>query len=175
MKTTYLKVIVSNNQVDPFVKVHFRKDQDGNVFAFFPELEGSPGLKSCYAHIGQHSSCAEEYAFQECKYATLAESKDLINELVLQVHYNLSIQVNYFFEALDIEKCKKIVEETKEGEIGILCSHYSINIQSKYYQDEDLEPEAMDFDFEEFQEELGHWMEVNEYDDLIISKVSEEN
>lgn len=54
--------------------VMFRVDDGGEVTAVFPFEAGSPGHMSCYAHIGQHSSCdlgwvletraatAEEYA-----------------------------------------------------------------------------------------------------------------
>jgi hypothetical protein len=38
------------------VKVVFRKDLDGTVFALFPEIEGARGMCTSYEHVGQHSS-----------------------------------------------------------------------------------------------------------------------
>jgi hypothetical protein len=74
--------------------------------------------------------------------------------------------MNYFTETLDVEACKAKIAKTREDEICILCPHYSINIQSKYYKDESLDPEAMDWDFDDFEEKIGQTMYVNDYDDL---------
>lgn len=48
---------------EPIVPVLFRADSEpgDNITAVFPTLPGSPGLMSCYAHIGQHSSCSRDW------------------------------------------------------------------------------------------------------------------
>lgn len=75
---------------------------------------------------------------------------------------------NYYTELLDVEKCKELIAKTRKDEITILCPLYSINIQSKYYNDEhlDRDPEDIDWDFTDFEELIGERMFVNDYDDL---------
>ena len=70
-------------------KVIFKIDKESNtVFAFFPdmlynvELYGKD-MKTCYAHLGQHSACAPEY-IKECKEAKYNEYADLLKELIGQ-------------------------------------------------------------------------------------------
>lgn len=53
------------------------------LFAYFPQL------KTCYAHIGQHSDCAIEYV-NECRYATFDEFKGLKAELE-SIGYDLKL------------------------------------------------------------------------------------
>lgn len=70
---------------------------NGDLIAYFPYMKyGYNGyrndLKTCYAHVGQHSSCAPEYA-KECRYATEAEYKDLKTELE-SLGYDLKLSVN---------------------------------------------------------------------------------
>lgn len=75
-----------------------------NVFAFFPNenyyskdnigyggvtKENWQDMKTCYAHIGQHSSCHINYA-KECKDATPTQYNDLKNELQ-GLGYNLTV------------------------------------------------------------------------------------
>lgn len=61
------------------------KDSENDVFAYFPQQ------KECYAHIGQHSKCSEEYAM-ECKKAKHYQYYELLIELVSQVGYrNLNV------------------------------------------------------------------------------------
>lgn len=45
----------------------------------------------------------------------------------------------------------------------ILCPHYSINIQSRYD-----DGEQMDWDFDGLEQELGETLMVNDYDDLVV-------
>lgn len=66
----------------------------GELFAFFPQLKyGFNGyrndLKTCYAHIGQHSACAKEYE-QESRAARPNEYNPLKSELE-SIGYNLKI------------------------------------------------------------------------------------
>ena len=63
------------------VKFLFEKDSDTEVFAFFPEEIHNGKVKTCYAHIGQHSACADEYA-AECNPAKYADYQDLLKELI---------------------------------------------------------------------------------------------
>lgn len=43
--------------------VKFLKEDDGDIFAYFPQLKAdNQGNRTCYAHIGQHSACSPEYA-----------------------------------------------------------------------------------------------------------------
>ena len=50
-----------------FKRVVFLKDDDGDVWAFFPDtFDERTGYYMSYAHIGQHSECALEYAM-ECE------------------------------------------------------------------------------------------------------------
>ena len=58
------------------VKVIFRKDKEGNIIAFFPELRVNYGNIASYMHIGQHS---------EADYWFYKETKRLINRNI--VHY----------------------------------------------------------------------------------------
>ena len=65
------------------------------VFAYFPDepFNDSPGLNTCYAHIGQHGACHVDYAM-ESKHASSDEFKDLCRELQY-IGYNLQIQDKY--------------------------------------------------------------------------------
>jgi len=63
--------------------VKFLKDIDGDVYAYFPQLNerrNSVAYKTCYAHVGQHSACHVDY-MKECKLATALEYADLLAEL----------------------------------------------------------------------------------------------
>ena len=73
------------------VMVLFRVDRcgefKGSVTAVFPEMEGSPGLMTCYAHVGQHSSCSLGWMRDK----TRPEYKDLASEL-RRIGYDLVIK-----------------------------------------------------------------------------------
>jgi hypothetical protein len=73
---------------------------------------------------------------------------------------------NYFLETLDVEACKELIAKTRKDEITILCPHYSINIQSKYFHDDTIDPESMHWDWEDFEQLLDTTLFVNDYDDL---------
>ena len=63
------------------------------VAVFVDEIENSRfGDKcySCYAHLGQHSTCSQSFLAQNCKKATENEYKELFNELT-QIGYNLKL------------------------------------------------------------------------------------
>jgi len=62
-----------------------------DVFAFFPKekYNNQQGMFTCYAHIGQHSSCHIDYA-NECKKATKKQYEPLLQELE-SLGYNLNV------------------------------------------------------------------------------------
>ena len=62
------------------VKVIFRKDKEGNVIAFLPELRVNHGNIASYMHIGQHSEASLQYYWETVK-ATEEEYKPLLKEL----------------------------------------------------------------------------------------------
>ena len=75
------------------VKFLYNKDNN-DLFAFFPQLNYNKdlyglGMKTCYTHVGQHSSCSIEYAKASIK-ATPEQYKDLLNELV-SIGYDLKV------------------------------------------------------------------------------------
>ena len=77
------------------VMVLFRVDRygdfKGDVTAVFPELEASPGMMTCYAHIGQHSSCSLGWYREKTRPAKPEEYKDLASEL-RRIGYDLKIR-----------------------------------------------------------------------------------
>jgi hypothetical protein len=83
-------------------KVIFKKEKEGNtIFAFFPdmlynvELYGKD-MKTCYAHLGQHSACLQGYA-DECEEAKYNEYSVLLKELIGQ-GYDLQVLNNQAIE-----------------------------------------------------------------------------
>ena len=62
------------------VKVIFRKDRDGNIIAFLPELRVNRGNIMSYMHIGQHSE-ASYWFYKETKKADESEYNSLLDEL----------------------------------------------------------------------------------------------
>jgi hypothetical protein len=70
--------------------VKFLKDEDGEVFAYFPQLKfDNQGNRTCYAHIEQHSACNAEYA-AECEPALFSAYADLYQELT-GIGYDLKV------------------------------------------------------------------------------------
>jgi hypothetical protein len=103
-------------------KVIFKIEKEGNtVFAFFPdmlynvELYGKE-MKTCYAHLGQHSACLQVYA-DECKEAEYNEYSDLLKELIGQGYTNLHVMNN---QAIELHR-KPTKGEIKFGHGG---THY---------------------------------------------------
>ena len=68
------------------LKVIFRKTTDGEIIAFFPEINVNWNKIMSYMHVGQHGEA--DYGFyKKCtKTATEEEYKPLLNEL--KVIYN---------------------------------------------------------------------------------------
>ena len=62
------------------LKVIFKKDKEGNIIAFLPDIEVNFGNIMSYAHDGQHSETDIEY-YWSLKKAEQEEYKSLLNEL----------------------------------------------------------------------------------------------
>ena len=62
------------------VKVIFRKDREGNIIAFLPELRVNYGDIMSYMHIGQHSEASYQF-YVETKKANESEYNLLLDEL----------------------------------------------------------------------------------------------
>jgi len=81
------------------------KEDNGDLFAFFPEknaYDDGSKFKISYAHIGQHSACGPGY-FRECKDATFPQAYKLYKELTEQVGYDL--------EMIDMQEALSIIDE----------------------------------------------------------------
>jgi len=80
-------------------KVKFYKDKDGDIFAYFPEMKynDTPGLFTCYARLGQHSACHEDY-IKGCEEAEFSEYWELLLELYGQGYKDLHILNSQEFE-----------------------------------------------------------------------------
>lgn len=70
---------------------------------------------------------------------------------------------NLISEMFDVEQVKKAISNCPKDEIVLLCGHWSIN-KPKYPAD--CDPEAEDWDFSEFEDEIGQMLFVTDYDDL---------
>ena len=74
--------------------VLFRAEQSGqfkgDVTAVFPTLPGSPGCMTCYAHVGQHSSCAMAW-YNTTRPAKAVEYASLLTELQSRGYDDLKI------------------------------------------------------------------------------------
>ena len=62
------------------VKVIFRKDKEGSIIAFLPELRVNHGNIMSYMHIGQHSEASYQF-YTETKKANESEYNSLLDEL----------------------------------------------------------------------------------------------
>lgn len=78
-------------------KVKFYKENDGQILAYFPEMEYysktsgfDQRMRSCYAHLGQHSSCHPDY-LKGKKLANRMEYTDLLSELIGQGYDDLIV------------------------------------------------------------------------------------
>ena len=89
------------NNKDTFIENH--------VFAFFPDMTFAQDskIKTCYAHIGQHSACHIDYA-NECEEAKYNEYSDLLKELIGQ-GYNLEVLNNQAIELRRKPRLNEIV------------------------------------------------------------------
>lgn len=91
------------------------------VFAFFPDMLYNENLyskdmKTCYAHLGQHSACLQSYA-DVCKEANYNEYESLLKEL---------IQIGYNPDIINIKQSVYLHRQPTKGEIkfGQGATHY---------------------------------------------------
>lgn len=87
---------------------------------------------------------------------TLFKDGEIIDEYIPRV-------TNLIAGMFNINEVKKNIAACPKDEIVILCAHWSINCP-KYA---DANAEQCDFDFSDFEEQLGVTLLVNDYDDLI--------
>ena len=77
------------------LKVIYRKENDGGIIAFLPELSANRGRIVCYAHLGQHSEADIDYystttAATPAEYAELhKELQGIYNDVVLNIKRRL--------------------------------------------------------------------------------------
>ena len=62
------------------VKVIFRKDKEGNIIAFIPEVKVNYGNIMSYMHVGQHGESSYQF-YTETKKASESEYNSLLDEL----------------------------------------------------------------------------------------------
>lgn len=73
------------------VQVIFFQEDDGEVFAYFPDITADQrGNKTSYSHNGQHSACSKEYLIGR-ELATPEQYAPLLKELKEQGYANLEI------------------------------------------------------------------------------------
>ena len=92
-------------------KVIFRKDKrNGEIDAIFPEIIGThdPYTMSCYAHIGQHSTCSMCHVWYNTIKPTEEEIQPLKKELEELFGYNLDIK--YKMTQKHLKTRKKILK-----------------------------------------------------------------
>lgn len=97
------------------MKMIFKKDTKNNneIIAFMPyEFCNWQGQFTCYAHIGQHSSCDYGYYLQ-CKPATYQEYKPLLEELK-SIGYDIQV-INRINGKLFREKYQDFLAKTGMG------------------------------------------------------------
>lgn len=70
-------------------KVKFYIEQ-GDVFAYFPDIIHNGESKTCYAHVGQHSACHPDY-LKGKKQASVEAYFDLYRELIGQGYGDLVV------------------------------------------------------------------------------------
>lgn len=83
------------------LKVIYRKDNDGWITAFLPELPAAHGRIVCYQHIGQHGEASIDYysattAAAPAEYAELhKELQGIYNDVELNIKRRLYINDLY--------------------------------------------------------------------------------
>jgi len=77
----------------PTTTVIFRVDDEGEVFALFPELPADAQGRYCtsYVHVGQHGSADYRHCIAHSRTATADEYADLFLELERR-GYHLDVQ-----------------------------------------------------------------------------------
>lgn len=81
-------------QIDDITSVIFRKFQEGDVIAIFPDIIHNDNFHLSYQHIGQHGGCDMKGCINITEPATYEEYKDLKTELE-RAGYKLRIIKNH--------------------------------------------------------------------------------
>lgn len=83
---------MKQDTIKTIVRFYVEPNANGQVFAYFPKetYDRQGVLKTCYAHIGQHSACHPDY-LKRCRKATPEQYKDLHGELE-SIGYNLTVK-----------------------------------------------------------------------------------
>jgi hypothetical protein len=79
-------------------KVCFCIDRTGEVTALLPDVPEHHSFMTCYAHVGQHSSCDTRWVREETRAATPEEYAPLLRELE---------QIYGTMEIVSIQECLK--------------------------------------------------------------------
>lgn len=104
--------------------------------------------------------------FKKLSQLNVDQLRELQDELIIEYNKTFIPAENKLKDILDFDVCKKLVADAIEkGETcAILCPHYSINVQSKYEDGEQLI-----WDLDELSNYIGEFVEVNDYDDLVVN------
>jgi len=78
---------------------------------------------------------------------------------------------NILQNIIDFDVCKKMVETAKVNNetMVILCPNYSINISSKFEDGEQLQ-----WDMDELSDYIGEFVEISDYDDMVVYLTNED-
>ena len=75
--------------------VIFRKFDDNEILALFPDIPDTPGNCMSYMQVGQHGGANFQHCISITKPATPIEYQALMNELTNDVGYILDIKEQY--------------------------------------------------------------------------------
>lgn len=95
-------LMIGRDMTETDTVVLFRRDEDGEITAVMPFDAGSPGMMTCYAHIGQHSSCHIDWV-KETFPASEEEYSALKAELT-SAPFNYKFLVLGDLTAIDLEE-----------------------------------------------------------------------
>lgn len=91
--------------------------EDGDILAVFPNTYGTADrdkdTMTCYAHVGQHSTCTYDYA-NTLKTASESEYKELYDELTNYVGYDLNVLKSLPSEAELKQNAKEIRDSYRQ-------------------------------------------------------------
>lgn len=84
------------------------------VTAVFVE-SGNYRMKDCYAHCGQHGTCAVDWVAEDCRPANYAEYKPLMDEMQDLVGYNLEVVDGEWWLATAMGVVSKVEDYYRNG------------------------------------------------------------
>lgn len=119
--TRELSRVMNPPTIEPPTLVLFRRDRRaaGEVTAVFPEMPGTndPGTMSCYAHVGQHSSCSKEW-LQTTRPATPTEYACLKRELE---------SAPYWYDLIVRQRITRQMDDNRRAELRRLNPRYVVD------------------------------------------------